>query len=185
MLSFASAPDWEGWLAEHHASGKGLWLKLAKQGSGVETVTYAEALDVALCYGWIDGQKAAFDERFWLQRFTPRGPRSKWSMRNRERAEELERKGMMKAAGLAQIERARDDGRWEAAYEGQRRSTVPDDLREALERNPKARAFFEQLDSANRYAVLYRIQDAKRAETRARRITRYVAMLAEHRRLHS
>jgi len=184
VLSFAAVLEWEEWLGEHHDASRGLWLKIAKKGSGITTISYAEALDGALCFGWIDGQKAAFDERFWLQRFTPRGPRSKWSRINRDRAEQLAREGRMKPAGLAQVERARADGRWELAYEGQRRATVPEDLQRALDLNPRARAFFETLDNGNRYAILYRVQDAKRPETRARRIAQYIAMLAEQRKIH-
>ncbi len=184
VLSFAAVLEWEEWLGEHHDASGGLWLKIAKKGSGITTISYAEALDGALCFGWIDGQKAAFDERFWLQRFTPRGPRSKWSRINRDRAEQLAREGRMKPAGLAQVERARADGRWELAYEGQRRATVPEDLQRALDLNPRARAFFETLDNGNRYAILYRVQDAKRPETRARRIAQYIAMLAEQRKIH-
>jgi uncharacterized protein YdeI (YjbR/CyaY-like superfamily) len=150
----------------------------------VETVTYDQALDVALCYGWIDGQKGAFDDRFWVQRFTPRGPRSKWSRINRDRASELLRRGKLKPAGVAEVERAQRDGRWEAAYESQSNSNVPDDLRAALEQHPKAKAFFDTLDRANRYAILYRLGDAKRPETRARRLAQFVAMLEEGRKLH-
>jgi uncharacterized protein YdeI (YjbR/CyaY-like superfamily) len=184
VLSFAAVLEWEEWLGEHHDTSGGLWLKIAKKGSGITTISYAEALDGALCFGWIDGQKAAFDERFWLQRFTPRGPRSKWSRINRDRAEQLAQEGRMKPAGLAQVERARADGRWESAYEGQWRATVPEDLQRALDLNPRARAFFETLDNGNRYAILYRVQDAKRPETRARRIAQYIAMLAEQRKIH-
>jgi uncharacterized protein YdeI (YjbR/CyaY-like superfamily) len=184
IIPFASQQRWEEWLEAHHATAAGLWLKIAKKDAGVATISYTEALDSALCYGWIDGQKAAYDERFWLQRFTPRGRNSKWSRLNRDRATELLRQGRMKPAGLAQVERARQDGRWDAAYEPQRSATVPDDLQRELDQNPAAQAFFATLDSANRYAILYRIQDAKKPETRARRIAEYVAMLSEHRKLH-
>lgn len=178
MLPFASRDAWEGWLAEHHASASGVWLKIAKKGSGIESVSYAEALNVALCYGWIDGQKGSFDETWWLQRFTPRKPRGTWSKINRDKAERLIAAGRMRRPGLREIERARSDGRWDAAYDPQSSATVPDDLREALERNDAARAFFETLNSANRYAILYRIQGAKRPETRARRIQTFVEMLS-------
>jgi uncharacterized protein YdeI (YjbR/CyaY-like superfamily) len=184
VIAFASLPEWEAWLEANHATSKGLWLKIAKKGAGVETVTYDQALDVALCYGWIDGQKGAFDDRFWVQRFTPRGPRSKWSRVNRDKASELLRRGKLKPAGVAEVERAQRDGRWEAAYESQSGSTVPDDLRAALDQHPKAKAFFDTLDRANRYAILYRLGDAKRPETRARRLAQYVAMLEEGRKLH-
>jgi uncharacterized protein YdeI (YjbR/CyaY-like superfamily) len=183
-LSFASREAWETWLDERHATSSGLWLKLAKKGSGVETVSYAEALEVALCYGWIDGQKRGLDDRYWLQRFSPRKPRSGWSQINRAKATELIEKGEMKPAGLREVERAKEDGRWDAAYEPQSTATVPDDLLRELERNDEAREFFSTLDSANRYAILYRIQAAKRPETRARRIAQYVAMLGERRKLH-
>lgn len=163
---------------------KGLWLKIAKKDSGVETVSYAEAVESALCHGWIDGQKGAFDEQFWLQKFTPRKPRSKWSKINRNKAEELLKQGRMKSAGLQEIERAKKDGRWAAAYDAQSTATVPDDLQKRLDENPEASAFFATLDSANRYAVLFRIQDAKKPETRAQRIDKYVAMLSEHKKLH-
>jgi uncharacterized protein YdeI (YjbR/CyaY-like superfamily) len=184
VIAFDSPSEWEAWLEGNHATSKGLWLKIAKKGAGVETVTYDQALDVALCYGWIDGQKGAFDDRFWVQRFTPRGPRSKWSRINRDRASELLRRGKLKPAGVAEVERAQRDGRWEAAYESQSNSNVPDDLRAALEQHPKAKAFFDTLDRANRYAILYRLGDAKRPETRARRLAQFVAMLEEGRKLH-
>jgi uncharacterized protein YdeI (YjbR/CyaY-like superfamily) len=184
IIAFAAQRDWEEWLAQSHESAKGLWLKLAKKGSGVESVTYQEALDVALCYGWIDGQKASYDERFWLQRFTPRGPRGKWSRINRDRATELAREGKLKPAGRAQVERAKADGRWKAAYSSQSRATVPADLRRELDRNPAAKAFFATLDGANRYAILYRLENAKKPETRARRLAQFVAMLNEGRKLH-
>jgi uncharacterized protein YdeI (YjbR/CyaY-like superfamily) len=184
VATFASQADWERWLEKHHAQSAGLWLKIAKKGSEHETVLYPEALESALCYGWIDGQKGSHGEDFWLQKFTPRRARSRWSRINRDKAAELVEQGRMKQAGLAEVERARADGRWEAAYEGQSRATIPEDLQRELDRNPEAKAFFETLDSANRYAILYRIQDAKRPETRARRIEQYVAMLAEHRKLH-
>ena len=180
-LSFPSATAWEAWLAEQDMTSRGVWLKIAKKGSGVETVSYSDALDVALCYGWIDGQKAAFDDVHWLQRFTPRRPRSKWSKLNVDRVAALERAGRMRPAGVREVERAKADGRWAAAYDGQARAEVPDDLRRALAANPAARDFFATLTGARRYAILYRIQDAKRPETRARRIATFVARLAEGR----
>ena len=184
IVPFASRDAWEAWLEEHHAASDGLWLKIAKKGSGIETVSYAEALEVALCYGWIDGQKASFDQDYWLQRFTPRRPRSKWSKVNRQKATELIEAGRMKPAGLREVERAKADGRWEAAYDAQSTATVPADLSRALEKNDRAREFFAKLDSRNRYAILYQIQDAKRPETRARRIEKYVAMLSEQKKLY-
>jgi uncharacterized protein YdeI (YjbR/CyaY-like superfamily) len=184
IFAFESAAAWEEWLAGEHAVAPGVWLKLAKRGSGQASVTYAEALDVALAYGWIDGQKGRFDEAWWLQRFTPRKRASRWSRVNRDKALALIAAGRMQPAGMREVARARADGRWEAAYASQRNMTVPDDLRAALDANPAASAFFAALDSANRYAVLYRVQDAKKPETRARRIERYVAMLAVGEKLH-
>ena len=184
ILPFASREAWEPWLEEEHAASEGLWLKIAKKGSGIESVSYAEALEAALCYGWIDGQKASFDDSYWLQRFTPRRARSKWSKVNRRKATELIERGEMKPAGLREVERAKADGRWDAAYEPQSAATVPEDLRLELERNEGAREFFETLNSTNRYAILHRIQDAKKPETRARRIAKYVAMLAEGKKLY-
>ncbi len=179
IMPFASREAWEAWLEEEHATSDGLWLKIAKKGSGIETVTFAEALDAALCYGWIDSQRGGFDERFFLQRFTPRKPRSEWSRVNREKVAKLMEAGRMRPAGLREVERAKADGRWDAAYEPQSAATVPEDLRLELEKNEGAREFFETLDRANRYAILHRIRDAKKPETRARRIAQYVEMLAE------
>ena len=184
VVPFASGEAWEAWLEDHHATSRGVWLKIAKKGSGVESVTFSEALDVALCYGWIDSQRDRFDERFYLQRFTPRKPKGKWSQVNREKVARLMERGRMKPAGLREVERAKADGRWDAAYEPQSAATVPDDLRVALEGNGRAREFFETLNKTNRYAILYRIQDAKGPETRARRIAKYVAMLAEGEKLY-
>jgi uncharacterized protein YdeI (YjbR/CyaY-like superfamily) len=179
IIPFASRNAWEAWLEKHHATSDGLRLKIAKKGSGIETVPYAEALEAALCYGWIDGQKASCGDHYWLQRFTPRRARSKWSKVNRQKATELIKRGKMKPAGLREVERAKQDGRWDAAYDAQSTATVPEDLRRELEKNEVAREFFARLDSRNRYAILYQIQDAKRPETRARRIAKYVAMLSE------
>ncbi|MGH2461056.1 MAG: YdeI/OmpD-associated family protein [Chloroflexota bacterium] len=184
VLGFASAADWEAWLAENGAASAGLGLKIGKRGASEPGVTYDEALDVALCHGWIDGQKNPFDEESWLQRFTPRRPGSKWSRRNRDKATDLIVQGRMRPAGLREVEAARADGRWEAAYAGSSTIEVPDDLRHALEANPAARDFFATLDRTNRYAILYRVEDAKRPETRARRIATFVAMLAEGKKLH-
>lgn len=184
MISFDSQASWESWLAEHHAASPGLWLKLAKRDSGYTSVSYAEAVESALCYGWIDSQKASSDDKFWLQRFTPRRPRSKWSQINRSKAEELIAQGRMQPAGLQEVERARADGRWDAAYASQSEMQVPDDFRLALEQDERARIFFAELDRANRYAILYRLQDAKRPKTRARRIAQFVVMLSENRKLY-
>jgi uncharacterized protein YdeI (YjbR/CyaY-like superfamily) len=184
VLPFASRDDWEAWLAENHDGADGLWIKIAKKASGIGTVTHAEALEAALCYGWIDGQRDRFDDTWFLQRFTPRRARSRWSQINRAKAEELIERGLIQPAGLREVERAKADGRWDAAYEPVRSATVPADLRRELERNADAREFFETLNSQNRYAILYRLQDAKRPETRARRLAQFVAMLAERRKIY-
>jgi uncharacterized protein YdeI (YjbR/CyaY-like superfamily) len=181
---FASPTEWEAWLAEHHADSDGVWVKIAKKDAGIDSVRYPEVLDIALCFGWIDARREALDERYFLQRFTPRRARSNWSRINRDKAERFIAAGRMRPAGLAEVERARADGRWEAAYEGQRTSTVPEDLQRELDARPRAKAFFEQLDSQNRYAILYRLQDAKRPETRARRLAKFVAMLEAGEKIH-
>ena len=179
IIPFASRDAWKAWLEEHHTASDGLWLKIAKKGSGPETVTYHQAVEIALCYGSIGGQVRKFDEDYYLQRFTPRRPRSKWSKINRQKVTELMNRGEMKAAGLREVERAKADGRWDAAYDAPSTATVPDDLRRELAKYDTARKFFSELDGRNRYAILYQIQDAKRPERRARRIAKYVAMLAE------
>jgi uncharacterized protein YdeI (YjbR/CyaY-like superfamily) len=177
VLPFESKKKWTDWLARQHGKSAGVWLKLAKKDSGLPSVTYEQALDVALCYGWIDGQKKSFDDKYWLQKFTPRGPKSIWSKINTEKAERLIASGEMKPAGLRAIEAAQRDGRWDAAYSSQRNMPVPEDFQAALDANPKARAFFAALNGANRYAILFRIHHAKRAVTRARRIQQFVEML--------
>ena len=184
IIPFASQQQWETWLDEHHLTAKGLWIKFAKKGSGVDSITYAQAMDGALCYGWIDGQAASLDNTFWLQRFTPRSPRSKWSKINRAKALALISANRMKPAGLAAVEQAQRDGRWEQAYDSPSMSSVPEDLQRELDKNPGAATFLAALDSRNRYAVLYRIQDAKRPETRARRIAQFVAMLNRQEKLY-
>jgi uncharacterized protein YdeI (YjbR/CyaY-like superfamily) len=176
-VSFASSREWEEWLEEQHAVSLGVWVKIAKRDAGIESVHYPEVLESALCFGWIDGRREALDERYFLQRFTPRQPRSKWSRINREKAELLIASGMMRPAGLTAVERAKADGRWEAAYESQKRIAVPDDLQRELDARPEAKAFFAQLSSQKRYAILYRLQDAKKPETRVRRLAKFVAML--------
>jgi uncharacterized protein YdeI (YjbR/CyaY-like superfamily) len=178
VLPFESREAWAAWLDEHHGSADGIWIKLAKKGSGIPTVTYDEAVEVALCYGWIDGQMRGLDETWYVQRFTPRRRRSKWSKLNRERALALIERGEMKPAGLAEVERAQADGRWDAAYDSPATATVPDDLRRALDENPRAAEAFAKLDAQSRYSILYSLQDAKRPETRARRIERALARLA-------
>lgn len=184
QLAFATPADWEAWLETQHSTAKGVWLRLAKKGSGIATVSYAEALDVALCFGWIDGQKAAEDERYWLQKFTPRRPKSMWSQVNREKAETLVVAGKMRPSGLHQMTIAKADGRWEAAYASQSAITIPDDFQLALDQEPEALAFFRMLDSANRYAILYRLHTAKRAETRAARIAQFIGMLRNKETIH-
>jgi uncharacterized protein YdeI (YjbR/CyaY-like superfamily) len=177
ILTLASEAEWEAWLDAEHATSDGVWLKFAKKGSGVETVVYAEALDVALCYGWIDSQVARLDERFYLQKFTPRRARSKWSQINREKIEALTKEGRMKPAGLEQVELAKADGRWDAAYSSPANIEVPDDLKAALEASPRAAEFWDGLNKSNRFAILYQLQDAKKPETRARRLEKFVGML--------
>ena len=177
ILDFASQAEWEAWLDAEHASSDGVWLRFAKKGSGAVSVVYAEALDVALCYGWIDSQVARYDERFYLQKFTPRRSRSKWSRINRDKIGELTKQGRMRPAGLEQVELAKADGRWDAAYASPANAEVPDDLREALDASPKAAEFFATLSQANRYAIIYRLEDAKKPETRARRLETFVGML--------
>ena len=184
VLSFATARTWSEWLATYHASSRGLWLKIAKKGAGSASVTYSEAIDSALAWGWIDGQKGRFNDVWWLQRFTPRTAKSAWSKINRAKVEALIAAGTMEAPGLAEVERAKRDGRWDRAYDGARSSSVPADLIAAFARNARARAFFETLDGTNRYAILYRVQTAKKPETRAERITRFVALCARHETIH-
>ncbi len=174
---FSSAAEWERWLEEQDSESEGVWIRIAKKGTGIESVRYPEVLESALCFGWIDGRRQALDERYFLQRFTPRRPASSWSKINRQTAERLIAEGRMRPAGLAEVERAKQDGRWERAYESQRTMTVPDDLQRELDARPKARAFFGTLSSQNRYSILYRLQDAKRPETRARRLAQFVGML--------
>lgn len=178
-LTVADAAAWRDWLGEHHESPPGVWLVLAKKGTTRPTsLTYDQALEEALCHGWIDGQARRRDEATYVQRFTPRRARSPWSQRNVDRVERLEREGRMRPAGVAEVERAKADGRWDAAYRGSATIEVPDDLAAALTAEPRAGAMFDILTSQNRYAVLYRIAGAKRADTRARRIDQFVAMLA-------
>lgn len=176
-LTFASAREWERWLESNQDSADGVWVKIAKTGTGIASVRYPDVLDSALCFGWIDARREAFDDQYFLQRFTPRRARSKWSQINRERAERLLTEGRMRQRGSAEVEAAKADERWERAYAGQKRIAVPDDLQRALDASPQASTFFAQLGSQNRYAILYRLQDAKKPETRARRLAKFVAML--------
>ena len=175
---------WERWLKRHHAIAAGVWLRMAKKASGIASIDHPEALEVALCYGWIDGQRKSDDAQYFLQRFTPRTPRSTWSQINRAKALKLIDEGRMQPAGLAEVERARADGRWDAAYEAASTATVPPDLQAALDANRQAAAFFAKLDSRNRFAILFRTQGAKKAETRARRIAQFVQMLAKGEKIH-
>lgn len=184
ILTFASRDAWAAWLAEQHATSNGVWLKIAKKNAGIASVSYAEALDVALCYGWIDGQKKAFDSATWLQKFTPRGKRSVWSKINREKVQRLVESARMQSPGLEAVERAKANGQWDAAYDSHRTAGVPDDLQRALDAHPRAKAFFATLNSANRYAILFRIQTVKRAETRAKKIEQFVGMLERHEVIH-
>lgn len=184
ILPFESPQAWADWLEAQYASTAGVWLKFAKVGSGIASVTYPEALEAALCYGWIDGQKKSFDERFWLQKFTPRRAKSIWSKINCQKVEVLIANGAMKPSGLREVEAAKRDGRWDAAYESQSRSSIPEDFQAALNANPTAQAFFATLNSANRYAFLFRIQTVKKAETRAEKIRKFVEMLARGESIH-
>ncbi|WP_028103434.1 YdeI/OmpD-associated family protein [Pseudoduganella violaceinigra] len=175
---FATGKAWWTWLQKQHAASPGVWMKIAKQGVPEASVQYPEALEAALCFGWIDGQKKSIDAQYWLQKFTPRAKRSIWSKVNREKVAALIEQGLMQPAGLAEIERAKADGRWEAAYDSWSAAEVPADLQAALAANAKALAKFATLSSQNRYAILFRVHQAKRADTRARRIGEFVAMLA-------
>jgi uncharacterized protein YdeI (YjbR/CyaY-like superfamily) len=184
MISFEGQQEWAAWLEENHAASSGLWLRLAKKASGLSSVSYDEAVEVALCYGWIDGQKKSYDEASWLQKFTPRGPKSIWSKINRGKAEALIANSQMKPAGLRAIEQARQDGRWDAAYDSHSTATVPSDFQAELDKNPAAQAFFASLNSQNRYAILHRIQTAKKAETRAKRIEQFIRLLENQEKLY-
>jgi uncharacterized protein YdeI (YjbR/CyaY-like superfamily) len=184
VLPFASQTAWEAWLAKNHARSDGIWIKMAKKSSGIASVSHAEALEVALCYGWIDSQSSSFDNDSWLQRFSPRRPKSKWSQINCEKVTALIAEGRMQPAGLREIESAKRDGRWDQAYASQRNMTVPADLQKKLDECPAAAEFFAGLDSKNRFAILYRVHDAKRPDTRARRIEKFVTMLEQRKKIH-
>lgn len=183
-MLFEAPAAWGTWLAAHGATSPGVWLRLAKKGTALESVTYQEALDVALCHGWIDGMKRSHDADSWLQKFTPRGPRSIWSKINRARALTLIESERMRPAGLVAIDQAKANGSWEGAYDSHRTATVPEDLQVALNANARAKAFFATLNSQNRYAVLFRIQTAKREETRRKRVQQFVEMLARGEKLY-
>jgi uncharacterized protein YdeI (YjbR/CyaY-like superfamily) len=184
VVLFESEETWQKWLEENHTSSPGLWLKIAKKEGGKTSVSYAQALDVALCFGWIDGQKGALDDEYWLQRFTPRRKKSVWSVVNREKIDTLIAAGRMREAGLREVEAAKLDGRWDAAYQPSSRMTVPDDVQAALDANEAARKFWEGLNGTNRYAMLYRIQTVKKAETRQRKIVELIQMLTEGKKLY-
>ena len=184
IMTFDTQQDWESWLAEHHIDPGGIWLKIAKKESGIPSVSYAEALDSALCYGWIDGQKAAFDEQYWLQKFTPRRPKSGWSKVNCDKVTALIAQGRMQPAGIRQVELAQADGRWDAAYDSQSKITVPPDFQNELDKNPRAKEFFGTLNTTNRYAILRRIQIAAKPETRAARIQKFIDMLSKNEKIY-
>ncbi len=185
IRGFKSKQNWAAWLDENHRNSPGLWLRLGKKLSRSNSVSYQEALEVALCYGWIDGQKRPESEQAWLQRFAPRGSRSIWSKINRDKAVALVGSGEMKAAGLEAIENAKRNGRWDRAYDSPRKAAVPDDFQAALDASPQARDFFDTLDRANRYAVLWRIQTVKKAETRVRKIAQFIEMLERKEKIHN
>lgn len=184
VVAFDDLDAWETWLADQPRDARGLWLRIAKAGNKESTLTKAQAIDGALCHGWIDGQIDKYDDAWFLTRFTPRTAKSKWSEKNRKRVEELAADGRVTAAGRAEIEAAKANGRWDAAYAPASTAVEPDDLRAALDADPAARAFFDTLTGANRYAILYRVHDAKKPETRAARIAKFVAMCAAHETLH-
>jgi uncharacterized protein YdeI (YjbR/CyaY-like superfamily) len=184
ILLFDDKKAWLAWLKKNHGKSPGVWLRFAKKNAECGSVSHPEALESALCYGWIDGQKKSDDADYWLQRFTPRSVRSIWSKINRNKALALIASGQMQPAGLKEVERAKNDGRWEAAYDSARTSAIPEDFQQALAANAAAQAFFATLNAHNRYAVLFRIQTAKKAETRAKRIDTFIQMLSEHKKLH-
>ncbi len=184
VRGFKTREEFAAWLDKNHKTSPALWVRMARKGSGIKSITYAEGVEVALCYGWIDAQKLPESETAWLQRFMPRRSRSIWSKVNREKALALIANGQMTQAGLVEIERAKTDGRWEAAYDSQAGASVPSDFEEALERHPKAKAFFNSISAANRYAITWRLQTAKKAETRAKRMRRFIEMLEKGETLH-
>jgi uncharacterized protein YdeI (YjbR/CyaY-like superfamily) len=181
---FKNQSAWESWIVGNSTLSTGIWLRIAKKASGLESVSYPEALEVALCYGWIDGQKKPFDETSWCQRFGPRGPRSIWSKINRSKAEELIRQGRMQRSGLVAIEKAKENGQWENAYDSQKTAAPAKDFEKALKGSPKAKAFFKTLNRQNRYAILFRIHNVKKQETREKRIEKFIQMLERHEKLY-
>jgi uncharacterized protein YdeI (YjbR/CyaY-like superfamily) len=184
IRGFKTRKDFAAWLEKNHKTSPAVWVRIAKKNSGVSSITYAEGVEVALCYGWIDAQKLPEDETAWLQRFMPRRPRSIWSKVNREKVLALIASGEMKPAGLEEMERARKDGRWEAAYDSPSAAAVPADFEKELDRHPKAKAFYKTLSKANSYAILWRLQTAKKAETRAKRMRSFIEMLEKGETLH-
>jgi uncharacterized protein YdeI (YjbR/CyaY-like superfamily) len=184
VAAFSSARELERWLARNHAKSNGVWVRFFKKNSGVLSVSYDEALDAAICFGWIDGQLKKYDEKSWLRKFTPRRPRSVWSKRNRDHAERLIRTGKMRAAGRREVEAAKQDGRWNDAYDSASRMVIPEDFLKELARNRRAKAFFDTLNRANVYAIVWRLQTAKTPATRQRRLETILAMLAEGKKFH-
>lgn len=182
--AFPSLARWEKWLDKNHATAPGIWIRFYKKDSGIKTVSYDEALDAALCYGWIDGQLKSLDEVSWLRKFSPRGPKSMWSKRNIAHVERLTAAGRMRASGLEAVNQAKKDGRWEQSYDAPSQMEVPEDFRKALAGNKKALAFFEALNKANKYAIAWRLQTAKKPETRQRRMEKLLAMMAAGEKLH-
>lgn len=183
-MIFASPSSWEEWLDLHHEDSKGIWLKIAKKDSLAASITYQEALDKALCYGWIDGQKKAYDETYWLQKFTPRSPKSVWSKVNTSKALKLIESGKMQPSGMKAVDAAKKDGRWDAAYESQKNMTVPEDFLKELEKNDRAKEFFGTLNKQNQYAICYRIHNAKKHQTRQERIMKFIDMLNNQQKLY-
>lgn len=183
IKEFATPRDWEDWLTKNYALNSGIWLKIAKKGTGVITVTYMEALEIALCYGWIDGQMKSVDQIYFVQKFTPRRPKSIWSKINTERVERLISEGRMKAPGFEQIEKAKADGRWDQAYGSSKNMTAPEDFLNAIQENQKALKFYETLNRSNLFAIMFRIETAKRPETRQKRIAEIIQLLSEGKRL--
>jgi uncharacterized protein YdeI (YjbR/CyaY-like superfamily) len=184
ILLFADQPAFEAWLKHHQSDQMGVLIKLAKKGSGFNSINYDQAVESALCYGWIDSQASAFDDKFYLQKFTPRKSKSKWSKLNTEKAEALIASGRMQPSGYHQVELAKADGRWAAAYDPRSQITVPEDFQTAMDENQRAKEFFSSLNSINRYAILHRLQEAKRPETRATRIKKFIEMLANNQKIY-
>lgn len=184
VIAFEKQQDWADWLEDHHANTNGIWVRLAKKASGIQSLSYDEALDVALCYGWIDSQKKGFDDQWWLQKFTPRRARSIWSKRNRQTAKRLIASGEMKPSGLRTVEEAKENGQWDKAYDPPSTATVPDDFQKELDNNEGAKIFFASLNSRNRYAILHRIQTAKKPQTRKKRIQQSIEMLKKNEKIY-